>query len=66
LGDILVNPLKGDGWMAESRDRGVATVDGDTARPPSAFSPDVSHIEDAGADDADKKAWSTGLTVCIT
>jgi hypothetical protein len=44
-GDMDVSPVRGDGWVTESRDSVVGAVDGDTERPESGFSPVVSHIE---------------------
>lgn len=58
-----MSPLAGDDWVAESRDRVVGAVDGDTDRlAASTFSPG-SHSAGLGADVMFRKPWSTGLTV---
>lgn len=50
LGDMLVSPVRGEGWVVESRDSDVGAVDGETARTLSTLRPAVSHIEGAWAE----------------
>lgn len=42
---MVVSPVMGDGWGAESSERVVGAVDGETDKPVSTFRPAVSHIE---------------------